>query len=103
MTISKHFPRVARDTFNMLARMYNFTTASYRDPDLDWGLYQKGGEHDLTGEWGGVMGDVVLGKHPTSLSEWYHIKERWPILVKRALKIVVMIKCILYVSVSLLV
>ena len=53
----------SRDHFDMVARMFNFTTASYRDPNKDWGLYQKGGGHDLrTGVWGGVMGDVVMGR-----------------------------------------
>ena len=46
------------DSFVMLARMFNFTPYSYKDPNDDWGVYQKSGPHDFTGEWAGVMGDV---------------------------------------------
>ena len=38
------------------------------------------GPYNLSGEWTGVMGHVVNGKYPISLSVWYWLKERQEIL-----------------------
>ena len=68
------------DLVTVLARRYNFTITSTRDPDLNWGLSPISGPFNLSGEWGGVMGDVVTGKYQMSLSQWYYIRERNDIL-----------------------
>lgn len=51
-----------------------------KDPNDDWGVRPKSGPYNLSGTWSGVMGDVVNGKYPLSLSQWYYISERYGLL-----------------------
>ena len=38
------------------------------------------GPFNLSGNWTGVMGDVVTGRYALSVSSWIHLLEREPIL-----------------------
>ena len=40
----------------------------------------KSGPYNLSGTWGGVMGDVINGKYHFSLSQWLHIRERYELM-----------------------
>lgn len=64
------------DLMNIWALDYNFTWDVYHDLNNDWGLNPKSGPYNLSGEWSGVMGDVVSGKYPMSLNAWNWIIER---------------------------
>ena len=65
---------------DMSQRLFNFTYASYKDPNDDWGLGPKSGPFNLSGTWGGVMGGVINGEYDLSLSAWYWIFARCELL-----------------------
>ncbi len=48
----------------------NFTYTVDKDMNGDWGAYPKSGPYNASGEWTGVMGDVVRGRYDMSLSAW---------------------------------
>ena len=58
------------DLMDFWSKSLNFTWDIYKDTDGDWGSYPKSGPFNLSGEWSGVMGDVVTGKYPFSLVTW---------------------------------
>ena len=58
------------DYINILADQFNFTFSSDKEPNGDWGIMPQSGPFNLSGEWGGVMGNVVRGKYDTSISAW---------------------------------
>ena len=45
----------------IFAKEFNFTHASHKNMDGDWGMLPKAGPYNMSGEWGGVMGDVING------------------------------------------
>ena len=59
------------DYLDNLAPRYNFTFISHKDTDNDWGMKPKDGPYNISGTWGGVMGDVVNKKYDMSLSAWW--------------------------------
>ncbi len=46
------------DMANIIGKMINASVISTKDANDDWGVYPHSGNHDYTGEWGGVMGRV---------------------------------------------
>ena len=60
-----------KDYMDLLARNFNFTLISHRNTDNDWGVIPKKGPHNISGTWGGVMGDVINKKYDMSISTWY--------------------------------
>ena len=65
-----------RDYFDLLGRWFNFTVVYHKDQDDDWGLLPKSGPFNLSGTWGGVMGDVINKKYDLSISSWVWTAER---------------------------
>ena len=49
---------------NSWAMDFNFTWDFYRDVNDDWGLAPKSGPYNKSGDWHGVLGDVVEGRYP---------------------------------------
>ena len=45
----------------IFAMEFNITHASHKNLDGDWGMLPKAGPYNMSGEWGGVMGDVING------------------------------------------
>ena len=45
----------------------------------DWGTSPKSGPYNLSGTWGGVMGDVITKKYDLSLSGWVWNTARYPL------------------------
>ena len=68
------------DYMDMLARRYNFTYISYKDPNDDWGTVVKEGPQNLSGTWGGVMGDVINKKYDMSISAYWWTSARSSVL-----------------------
>ena len=58
------------DYMNLLADKLNFTYVSHKDTDDDWGTLPKSGPFSLNGTWGGVVGNVILGKYDMSISSY---------------------------------
>jgi hypothetical protein len=46
----------------------------------NWGVFPISGPYNQSGEWGGIMGDVVNGKYDLCLSAWLWMAERHEIL-----------------------
>jgi hypothetical protein len=67
-----------KDYTDMIARKYNFTYESHWDGD--WGTQPKSGPYNISGEWGGVMGSVVMRKYDMSLADWAWHVERYNLL-----------------------
>ena len=63
-----------------VSRQVNLTWKTQLDPNGDWGLQPKSGPNDLTGNWSGVLGSVVIGKYPVSFVQWRANLPRWRIL-----------------------
>merc|ERR1712154_345821 len=59
-----------KDYMDAMATELNFTYDTYKDLNNDWGTSPKSGPYNLSGTWGGVMGDVVTKKFDLSLSGW---------------------------------
>ena len=59
-----------------LASRYNFTFSANKDKDDDWGYLPKDGVFNISGTWGGVMGDVVTKKYDMSASTWWWSSDR---------------------------
>ena len=68
------------DYMDMLARRYNFTYISYKDPNDDWGTVPRDGIYNLSGTWSGVMGDVINRKYDMSISTWWWTSDRKSVL-----------------------
>ena len=49
---------------------------SDKEPNDDWGLTPKEGPFNRSGNWSGVMGNVVNGCFDMSLSPWYWLYDR---------------------------
>ena len=68
------------DFVNILAERFNFTYSSEKEPNGNWGILPKSGPFNLSGEWDGVLGNVVNGKYDLSMSSWDWILERQNVL-----------------------
>ena len=93
------------DQMNIWGKRYNFTWDVMTAYGNDWGLYPKSGillvhllnhknvqicenwnqlyslgPFNMSGNWTGVMGDVITGKYPMSVSSWLWLLERDPLL-----------------------
>ncbi len=68
------------DYMEFIAGAMNFTLVSYQDVDRDWGVVPKSGPYNRSGEWGGVMGDVIMGNKDLSLSAWAWLPSRYGLL-----------------------
>ena len=62
--------------------MYNFSVVSLREKDLFWGVQPISGPFNCSGQWGGVMGSVINGDYPLSLSHWIFNIERFVVHCK---------------------
>ena len=60
-----------KDYMDLLGSKFNFTYVSHRNTENDWGVIPKKGPHNISGTWGGVMGDVINKKYDMSISTWY--------------------------------
>jgi hypothetical protein len=69
-----------KDYTDLVAKKYNFTYESHRNMTGNWGLLPISGPFNQSGEWDGIMGDVVNGKYDLSLSAWLWMAERYEIL-----------------------
>ena len=49
---------------------------SHKEPNDDWGLTPREGPFNRSGNWSGVMGNVIEGGYDLSLSSWYWLHER---------------------------
>ena len=68
----------AVDIMDGAADYMNFTwNAEISD---DWGMTPKSGPFNMSGEWGGVMGNVVLGNYEVSVNVWLLTLERSKVL-----------------------
>ena len=56
------------DIMNTAAKFMNFTWSS--EISSDWGMSPKSGPFNISGEWGGVMGNVILGNYDVSVNFW---------------------------------
>ena len=66
--------------FKILEKKYNFTFVT-RSNSLDsWGLQPVSGPFNLSGQWEGIMGDVIMGKYPLSINAWIWGAERNKVL-----------------------
>ena len=68
------------DFMNIMAEKFNFSYESVKEPNGDWGTVPKSGPLNLSGEWGGVMGNVVNGRFDMSMSPWLMGIERHELL-----------------------
>ena len=64
------------DFMEIMSKKFNFTYLSEKEPNGDWGLVPKSGPFNMSGEWSGVMGNVVKGTYDMSLSPWQWVLER---------------------------
>ena len=62
------------DYVEILARRYNFTLVSHKNPENEWGSIPQ------DGKWLGVLGDVVSKKYDLSISTWSWKTERLGVL-----------------------
>ena len=69
-----------KDYTDMIARQVNFTYESHRQVDGDWGELPKSGSFNSSGEWGGVMGNVVNREYDFSMSAWGWRADRYNLL-----------------------
>ena len=46
----------------------------------NWGSTPISGPYNLSGEWGGALGNVVLGNYPMCLAHWVLTAPRWDLL-----------------------
>ena len=65
-----------KDYMDLLALKFNFTYISHRNTENDWGVIPKEGPYNISGTWGGVMGDVINKQYDMSISTWYWKPER---------------------------
>ena len=64
------------DFMDIASKEFNFTYVSEKEPNGDWGLVPKSGPFNMSGEWSGVMGNVVKGTYDMSMSPWQWNEER---------------------------
>ncbi len=64
------------DLMDLWSQELNFKWDFYKDVNDDWGLKPKSGPYNESGEWTGVLGDVVKGKYQLSLNVWIWFPER---------------------------
>lgn len=51
------------DVWDIFGSLFNFTWSSDKEPNGDWGMSPKnGGPYNLSSQWGGVMGSLVMEK-----------------------------------------
>jgi hypothetical protein len=60
---------------DLIAKQFNFTYESHKEVNDDWGVLPKSGPYNLSGEWGGVLGDVIMSKYDLNLAGW-----AWPVV-----------------------
>ncbi len=68
------------DMCDAIAKMFNFTVTNVRQRDGDWGMVPIEGPFNLSGTWGGIMGNVIMGNYPLSASVWSLFIERQRVL-----------------------
>jgi hypothetical protein len=69
-----------KDYADVLAKQFNFTYESHKDVNGDWGVLPKSGPFNRSGEWSGVMGNVINSKYDLCLSSWSWWRERYDLL-----------------------
>ncbi len=63
------------DQSQLIAQLFNFTMISIQG-QKGWGVAPVEGPYNCSGTWAGIMGDVINGVYPVSLSEWNYRIER---------------------------
>ena len=66
------------DIMNTAAKFMNFTWSS--EISNDWGMSPKSGPFNISGEWGGVMGNVILGNYDVSVNYWIMALQRMELM-----------------------
>jgi hypothetical protein len=69
-----------KDYIDVIAQMLNFTYESHKQVDGDWGTVPKSGPFNRSGEWGGIMGELINAKYDMTLSAWWWIRERYDLM-----------------------
>ena len=64
----------AVDIMDGAAKLMNFTWNA--EISNDWGLTPKSGPYNTSGDWGGVMGNIVLGNYEVSVCYWIQFLDR---------------------------
>ncbi len=67
------------DAFELLGSELNFTAINLQGQE-GWGIRPVEGPFNFSGTWVGVLGDVINGHHPVSLSAWFYVAERDPLI-----------------------
>ena len=65
------------DLMTEMGRIMNFTWDSHIDPEANWGVRPISGPFNKSGIWGGVMGSIINGDYPISLSQWVWNSDRY--------------------------
>jgi hypothetical protein len=65
---------------DVLAKQFNFTYESHKEVNDDWGVLPKSGPYNRSGEWGGVLGDVIMAKYDLNLAAWIWSVKRYGLL-----------------------
>ena len=68
------------DYMDAICRIINCTWTSHAPPDGSWGVRPISGPFNLSGVWGGAMGNVVNGDYHVSLSQWVWTANRYGLL-----------------------
>ena len=61
-------------TLGLTGKIMNFTWKVKLSDD--WGSSPKSGPYNMSGEWEGIMGNVILNQYPFSVSSWSSTWER---------------------------
>ena len=71
---------ILMDYMETLGRQFNFSVVSVQEQSESWGVNPLSGPYNFSGTWGGVMGAIMFGEHPISLSPWVYNAERHPLM-----------------------
>jgi hypothetical protein len=69
-----------KDYADMISRKLNCSYESHRQMDGDWGLMPKSGPYNISGEWGGILGSLIMRKYDLCLSSWGWYIDRYNLL-----------------------
>lgn len=64
------------DLMNIAANHLNFTWDCDKQPENNWGIIQVSGPSNVSGTWGGIIGDIFYGNYPLCVSSWNNVESR---------------------------
>ena len=73
-----NYKGIAVDIMNRAAEIMNFTWKA--EITNDWGLSPKSGPFNISGNWGGVLGNVIMGNYGLSITNWRLTLQRMDLL-----------------------